>query len=136
MALINQIRDEFDKWINVSFNTYFFKCIHVNIVMRYENYEKVKHHKIHNGVIKHLVKHSSSPGVPLGKYVNDDVYKALFLDIGLSNNMNKIQLTDPLQICTLHPAHIEPALYFWSREEKNSNSEVDFYTSIKIIFTL
>ena len=57
--------------------------------------------------------------------------------------MNKIQLTDPLQICTinegtmaeqfagqelltLNPAHIEPALYFWSREEKNSNSEVDF----------
>ena len=99
--------------------------------------------KLEMSKVIHLVKHSSSPGVPLSKYVNDDVYKALFLDIGLSNNMNKIQLTDPLQICTinegtmaeqfagqelltLHPAHIEPSLYFWSREEKNSNSEVDF----------
>jgi uncharacterized protein len=91
----------------------------------------------------HLVKHSGSPGVPLTKHVNDDVFKALFLDLGLSNSMSKIQLTDPQNILTinegaiaeqyagqellsLQPAYSEPALFYWVREEKNADAEVDF----------
>lgn len=91
----------------------------------------------------HLVKHSGSNGVPLSKHVKDDVFKAIFLDIGLSNCMNKIQLTDPLQILTinegamaeqfvgqelltLQPAYQDPELFYWVREEKSADAEVDF----------
>jgi len=30
------------------------------------------------------------------------------------------------ELLHLESAHIEPSLYFWSREEKSSNSEIDF----------
>lgn len=90
-----------------------------------------------------LVKHSGSHGVPLTKHVKEDIFKALFLDIGLSNNMSSIQLTDPLnllttnegaiaeqfagqELLTLLPAYLEPELFYWVREEKNADAEVDF----------
>jgi uncharacterized protein len=99
--------------------------------------------KIEMSRVVHLVKHSNSPGVPLSKHVKDEVYKTIFLDIGLSNSMNKVQLADPLSILTIHegaiaeqfagqellalqPAFHDPVIYFWSREKKSSDAEVDF----------
>jgi len=90
-----------------------------------------------------IVKHTGSSGVPLSKHIKDDVYKTLFLDIGLSNSMSNIQLTDPLKILTINegaiaeqfagqellslfPGFAEPALFYWVREEKTANAEVDF----------
>lgn len=99
--------------------------------------------KLEMSRLVNLVKHSGSSGVPLTKYVKEDIFKVLFLDIGLSNNMCNIQLTDPLNILTINegtiaeqftgqelltiqPAYLEPALFYWVREEKNADAEVDF----------
>lgn len=90
-----------------------------------------------------LVKHTTSAGVPLTTHVNNEIFKAFFLDIGLSNHICKIQLIDPLKILTINEgalaeqfanqellasgiSFIEPQLNYWIREEKNSNAEVDF----------
>jgi predicted AAA+ superfamily ATPase len=99
-----------------------------------------------------IVKHTGSSGVPLTMHVNQDVYKTLFLDIGLSNSMSNIQLTDPLAILTanegaiaeqfagqemlsLFPGFVDPGLFYWVREEKNANAEVDFlYQHKNIIY--
>jgi predicted AAA+ superfamily ATPase len=99
--------------------------------------------KLEMSRVVHLAKHSGSQGVPLSKHVKEEVYKAIFLDVGLSNSLNKIQLTDPLKILTLNegavaeqfagqelltlpPAYYEPALFYWVREEKSAAAEVDF----------
>jgi uncharacterized protein len=90
-----------------------------------------------------LVKHTVSAGIPLTTHLNNDIFKAYFLDIGLANHMCHIQLIDPLNIITLNEGAIaeqfvaqellnittsfaEPKLYYWVREEKNANAEVDF----------
>ena len=90
-----------------------------------------------------LVKHTSSAGVPLTTHINSDIFKAFFLDIGLANHVCKIQLIDPLSIFTINEGALaeqfacqelltmatsfdEPQLYYWTREEKNANAEVDF----------
>lgn len=76
-------------------------------------------------------------------FLNANVFKAFFLDIGLENHLCKIQLIDPLNILTINEGALaeqftaqelltlgtpfeEPQLFYWAREEKNSNAEVDF----------
>ena len=90
-----------------------------------------------------LVKHTSSAGVPLSTHLNQEVFKAYFLDIGLANHLSKIQLIDPLKILTINEGAIaeqfvnqellslatsfdNPQLYYWVRDEKNANAEIDF----------
>lgn len=90
-----------------------------------------------------IAKFTSSSGVPLTTNIKDDIYKAYFLDTGLANHLSKIQLLNIPEIMTInegamaeqfvaqelltqnHP-FIEPELFYWLREEKNSNAEVDF----------
>jgi predicted AAA+ superfamily ATPase len=88
-------------------------------------------------------KHTGSAGVPISTNFSQDVFKTFFLDVGLSNRMCNIQLTDPLKILTINEgalaeqfvaqelmslfvSFVDPALFYWIREEKNSNAEVDF----------
>lgn len=100
-------------------------------------------YKLEMSRVIHLVKHTSSPGVPLTTYLSSDIFKAFFVDIGLVNHLSKIELIDPLKILTIHegslaeqfaaqellamsPSYAEPQLFYWVREEKNANAEVDF----------
>jgi len=93
--------------------------------------------------VVNLIKHTSSAGVPLTTHLNPDIFKAFFLDIGLANHLCKIQLIDPLKILTVNEGALaeqfvcqellnlaasfdEPQLYYWVREERNSNAEIDF----------
>jgi hypothetical protein len=100
-------------------------------------------YKLEMSRVVNLVKHTASSGVPLTTHINNDIFKAFFLDIGLANHICKIQLIDPLTILTINEgalaeqfanqellvtgtSFIEPQLYYWIRDEKNANAEVDF----------
>ncbi len=91
----------------------------------------------------HAVKHSNATKVPVAELVKEDVFKTFFLDIGFVNQLNQIELTglDDLvtanegmlaeqfvaqELLCIQPAWSNPELYYWSREEKNSNAEIDF----------
>lgn len=93
--------------------------------------------------IVHLVKHTNSSTIPISEHVKDDVFKTFFLDIGLVNQLNQIDLTglDNLttanegmlaeqfiaqELMCIQPVFLSPEIYYWSREEKNSNAEIDF----------
>ncbi|MBU0764783.1 MAG: AAA family ATPase [Bacteroidetes bacterium] len=93
--------------------------------------------------IIHSVKHTNSGAVPLTGQVKEDIYKTIFMDIGFVNHFNNIDLIklDSLitagegmlaeqfvgqELLTVYPSFISPELYYWTREEKNSNAEVDF----------
>jgi predicted AAA+ superfamily ATPase len=93
--------------------------------------------------IIHIIKHSNARKVPLTDYVKEDVYKTAFMDIGFVNQLNQIELTalDNLvtanegmlaeqfiaqELLNIQNVFLNPELFYWSREEKSSNSEIDF----------
>ncbi len=92
-----------------------------------------------------LVNHTSADGIPLEQGQNDKIIKPLFLDIGLANHILKLRLTDindviavnegslaeqfvGQQMLSTEPFFLDPKLYYWVREAKNSNAELDFVT--------
>ena len=96
------------------------------------------------GVV-YRVKRTSGDGVPLEANVKENFYKALFLDIGLMHSIigiyedtakgtdfNSIfrgsvteQFTGQELIAYQNPI-TRPMLYYWTREAKNSNAEIDY----------
>ena len=98
--------------------------------------------------VVHTVKHSNASNVPIKEHVKEDVYKTVFMDIGFVNQLNQIELTGLADLITaiegmlaeqfiaqellcIQPAWISPELFYWSREEKNSNAEVDYIFQYK-----
>ncbi|MEA1878493.1 MAG: AAA family ATPase [Bacteroidota bacterium] len=90
-----------------------------------------------------LVKSTSASGPPLRLGVNDRAFKPIFIDIGLANHVLKLRLTDinnlttinegslaeqfiGQQLQSLEPFYSESELYYWMREKRNSEAEVDF----------
>jgi predicted AAA+ superfamily ATPase len=96
--------------------------------------------------VVHGVKHTSASGIPLGGGVNPDRFKAIFLDIGLTQTVLEL---DPAQwilkpeTCLVNRgaiaeafvgqellAYANPArkasLYYWHREAHSSMAEVDY----------
>ncbi len=96
------------------------------------------------------VNHSNASGLPLGAGINSKIYKLYFLDIGLVNTMCG---TKHLNLEMLHDIRFinngniaeqfiaqhllytgrpnsTPELFYWLREEKSRNAEVDFITIV------
>jgi predicted AAA+ superfamily ATPase len=85
-------------------------------------------------------------GVPLASEVNDKHFKEVFLDTGLCSvalglNFNQIRAIQEITLInsggiaeqvvgqllrTINPPYVDPALFYWLREEKASNAEVDY----------
>lgn len=96
--------------------------------------------------ICHRVTSSAANGVPLAAEIRERHFKEIFLDTGLvcaalGLNLNQMNATHEItlinngglaeqtvgqQLRNIDPFYIEPALYYWHREEKGSNAEVDY----------
>jgi hypothetical protein len=96
--------------------------------------------------ICHRVQSSPAIGVPLGAGVDERSYKLLLLDVGLAGTALGVSLEglerEPEltlanqgamaeqvvgQLLRLtHPPHEQPALYYWQRESRTSQAEVDY----------
>lgn len=88
------------------------------------------------------VKSVSKPGIPLNIYASDKKFKSIFLDIGLMNKMVGIDYQETLSHSNLLSIYkgqmaeqfvgqelissANSQLYYWSRDAKNSNAEIDF----------
>jgi len=94
----------------------------------------------------HLVYKSNGNGLPLDGELNPNIFKPIFLDIGLVNRICGLKLTDQAQLVTVYEGGLAeqfigqellnygfdfepPSLYYWTREEKNSNAEIDYLIS-------
>ena len=94
----------------------------------------------------HLVERSGGNGVPLGAEASAMAFKPIFLDVGLVNSLCGLKLLNPETLIMVHEGglaeqfigqellNLEPffedtRLYFWNREEKNSNAEIDYLLS-------
>lgn len=93
--------------------------------------------------IINLVHKTDANGVPLEAEKNEKIFKAVFLDIGLVNRACGLKLINTEELITIYegglaeqfagqellsaePGFAEPALYYWLREEKNANAEIDY----------
>lgn len=85
-------------------------------------------------------------GVPLGSEIRSKFFKVFFLDVGLNNaalglTLNQVSNVTDLTLIhegsvaeqvvgqllkTVLPPYVEPHNYYWHREEKGSNAEVDY----------
>ncbi|MEA3495477.1 MAG: AAA family ATPase [Bacteroidota bacterium] len=98
--------------------------------------------------ITYLIYNTKATGIPLEHNINEKVFKTLFLDIGLSNHILKLRLTDIENLQTkiegnlaeqfigqelncLPPYFTENNLYYWMREKRNSEAEIDYLTEIE-----
>lgn len=94
----------------------------------------------------HPVLHTSANGLPLGAERDERHFKALFLDIGLANRLCGLDLVGAEELITVNegglaeqfigqqllcaaPAFEDPQLFYWAREARNANAEVDFVIS-------
>lgn len=90
-----------------------------------------------------LVRHTSANGIPLGAEASEGHFKPLLLDIGLCNNLYGLSLPDAAELLTvqegslaeqivgqelrsLGPSFEDHSLFYWHREAKNANAEVDY----------
>ncbi len=88
------------------------------------------------------VKAVSSPGMPMEIYASEKKFKTVFLDIGLMNRVMGIDYNEALNhdnLLSIYRGQLaeqfvgqefassgKNQLYYWAREAKNSNAEIDF----------
>jgi predicted AAA+ superfamily ATPase len=94
----------------------------------------------------HLVYHTSANGLPLGAERDERRFKPLFLDVGLVNRMCGLDLVGAEELTTVNEGALaeqfvgqqllcaaaafeDPQLFYWGREARNANAEVDFVIS-------
>ena len=99
--------------------------------------------------LTHRISATSGAGLPLAAYSKDHLFKILFLDVGLIQHAGGLDATiatatDCLAINTAavaeqfvgqellaySPASEETALFFWQREQRNSQAEVDYLLNV------
>lgn len=101
---------------------------------------------LNNARICHRVSNTSANGIPLAAEIKEKFFKEIYLDIGLCSinmGLSLTQIKDVREINLINhggiseqvvgqilrtnvPFYMDPSLYYWSREEKGSNAEIDF----------
>jgi hypothetical protein len=96
--------------------------------------------------LAHRVVHTHARGLPLGAQVDDKKFKVILFDIGihqrllgldvqghltaddldLVNRGSIAEVFTGLELVGNHPSHMKSALYYWHREARGSNAEVDY----------
>jgi hypothetical protein len=155
-SIITSLRYDFAKYGTKKQQEYLAKVMNYCAInqsrkVKYTNVDQgTRSHNLKEAFLKlemsriiNLVKHSSSSKVPIGEGVDSNVFKPLFLDIGLANHISGIQLVDFEKLITanegglaeqfvgqefiaVNKPYIDPNLFYWIREEKNSNAEIDY----------
>ncbi len=94
----------------------------------------------------HRVQGTYANGIPVGADVNHKLFKMILIDVGLVSTMlglkfHQFETIDDLVFINqgalaeqvagqllrlLSPYYMDPKLYYWSRESKNSSAEIDY----------
>jgi predicted AAA+ superfamily ATPase len=158
-AILTTMQNDFAKYGSRKQQIYLQKVMHyvaVNIgrKVKYVNIDrnvrsgflKEAFHLLAMSKVVHPVARSDGNGLPLGAEASAMVFKPIFLDVGLVNSLCGLKLLNPEALITIHEGglaeqfigqellNLEPffqdtRLYFWNREEKNSNAELDYLLS-------
>jgi len=161
-SIINTYQDDFVKYkkhVNYQLLVKIFARLPLNVakkikyvnILRDERAKKIADamHLFSMARVVSLIRHTAANGVPLGAEARNDVFKLLFLDVGLMLSMcgltyndielkNNNQLINAGDLCEqLVGQHLlyskdyfyEPELFYWQREHANSSAEIDYVIS-------
>jgi len=103
-----------------------------------------------NAGLLYKVSASNCSGLPLNALINEKKFKLLFVDIGLMNRAGKINLSNLLlqdlllinqgaiteqfvgqELLAYQNLEEEPELYFWERDKRGSQAEVDYVVNLE-----
>jgi predicted AAA+ superfamily ATPase len=105
--------------------------------------------KLEMSRIIHLVRRTRSVNVPINQMIVANDFKPLFLDIGLANHLSGIRLIEIQDLVTAYEGtlaeqfvgqqliaalshhYLDAKLYYWKREEKNANAEIDYLLQLR-----
>ncbi len=104
-------------------------------------------YKLEMSRIIKLIKHSNALRSPLA-HAQKEIFKPIFADVGLLNHLLQVRLIDTDNLMTINegaiaeqfvgqellniePFFIDQNLYYWLRESKNSNAEIDYLWEFK-----
>ena len=96
--------------------------------------------------LAYKIYHSSAQGLPLGAQINIKKFKVILFDIGLHqrllgldlrnyllsenfqgiNKGNMAEIFVGLELMCTSPVYLSPQLFYWHREVRGSNSEIDY----------
>jgi predicted AAA+ superfamily ATPase len=125
-----------------------YKYVNVDRELRSRELKEALLLLVRAGLIHHI--HATSgAGLPLAAYSKDHLFKVLFLDVGLMQHacgldaaiatatdflaINAGAVAEQLvgqELLAYSPAYEETALFFWQREQRNSQAEVDYLISL------
>ncbi len=100
--------------------------------------------------LAYLVYHTAAQGIPLGAQVKPNLFKAILFDVGIQqrlqrndvsllltasdhNEINRGNIAEAFvgtELIKHGPPHLPPALYYWRRQAKSSNAEVDYVVQL------
>ena len=97
--------------------------------------------------IMHRVSATTTNKAPLLQGIKPNIFKPVFFDIGLATHLLKIRLTDlenimtanegelaeqfiGQQLLTREPHFIDGELFYWVRESRDSNAEIDYLLEV------
>jgi predicted AAA+ superfamily ATPase len=100
--------------------------------------------------IAYKVYHTSAQGIPLGAQVNRKRFKVIPYDTGIYQRLLGLNLSDyiltdfaslvnrgdlaeiyvGLELLAQRPPHMRPEIFYWHREARTSNAEVDYVIAI------
>ncbi len=158
--IIQTYRDDFGKYANKVKYKYLQKIFYgvpkmVGKKFKYSNIDRDMQSRdlkdalnlLEKAGVVYRIKHSSGNGLPLEAESKESIFKAIFLDIGLMQNIcglnselflsaneNFININDGAiaeqfvaqELLNYQNCFTQASLFYWVREAKNSNAEVDF----------
>ncbi len=101
---------------------------------------------LHKARLCHSVRCVNASGVPIAATIKEKYFKEIVLDVGLCNALLGVDLNEMLNVNeltlihsgglteqvtgqllrTIFPFYVQPELFYWAREEKNANAEIDY----------
>ncbi|MBN2188490.1 MAG: ATP-binding protein [Chitinispirillaceae bacterium] len=126
-----------------------FKFTHVSDSLKKRELAPALDLLVKAGIV-HKVIHSAAQGIPLGAQADPDRFKLLFIDVGLGQTMlgpgQGGWIIDPVNACVnkggcaeaftgqellaYADSDMRSALFYWLREARSSNAEVDYVATL------
>ena len=121
-----------------------FKYVNFDNSIRSDSTKKALNLMLMSRLIN-LIYNTKATGIPLENDLKENIFKPIFLDIGLANHILKLHITDIENISTNNegslaeqfvgqellcfaPFFRENNIYYWIREKRNSEAEIDYLT--------
>ncbi len=118
------------------------KYVHIDKETR-STFLKEAFFKLEMSRVLYLVRHTNVASSPVNDLLNNNVFKPVFLDIGLANHIGNVQLIDIENLITHNEGMLaeqfvgqelissnkpftDSKLFYWMRQKKNANAEIDY----------